>query len=254
MQTTSSKEAFEIETQQQTQAVSPLTRARGARCRRAPVGHGLARRRIAFIRKFIVLGWAETVAASLWLLHTHAFDAADQTPYLNVKSADKQCGKTRLLEVLGALARNPHMSGGMTASVVVYRAHAGATCSWMKLMRHSGRDRVRGDPSGDPEHGLPPRWRLLEERAEGGGRLASFRLLHVRPQGDRRDWRCRSRNGGGQVDPDPARAQAQDRRGREAAVAARSTRGTGHRSNDCKRSQPSTPTYWRTPSRMYRRG
>jgi hypothetical protein len=61
---------------------------------------------IAFLKRFIVFADdAQPIAIALWVLHTHALDAAECTPYLNVESAEKRSGKSRLLEVLGALAR-----------------------------------------------------------------------------------------------------------------------------------------------------
>jgi hypothetical protein len=62
---------------------------------------------LAFVRRFIVLTDAQALAVALWVLHTHAFDAADTTPYLAVTSAEKRSGKTRLLEVLTLLVAEP---------------------------------------------------------------------------------------------------------------------------------------------------
>jgi hypothetical protein len=59
----------------------------------------------AFINRFIVLSSdAQAVAVALWTAHTHALDAADATPYLAVTSAEKRSGKSRLLELLTAIA------------------------------------------------------------------------------------------------------------------------------------------------------
>ena len=52
------------------------------------------------IRRYVVTGDAERAALSLWAMHTHAFAAAEATPYLNITSPEKQSGKTLLLEVL----------------------------------------------------------------------------------------------------------------------------------------------------------
>ena len=40
---------------------------------------------------------------ALWVLHTYVFDCFDTTPYLDVSSAAKRSGKTRLLELLRLL-------------------------------------------------------------------------------------------------------------------------------------------------------
>ena len=44
---------------------------------------------------------------TLWAAHTHAFDAFNCTPYLAISSPEKRSGKTRLLEVLELLVREP---------------------------------------------------------------------------------------------------------------------------------------------------
>ena len=44
-------------------------------------------------------------AVALWIVHTHIYEQFDSTPRLAVISAEKQSGKTRLLEILNLLAR-----------------------------------------------------------------------------------------------------------------------------------------------------
>ena len=51
--------------------------------------------------------------------HCHPFAAAEATPYLNVTSAVKQCGKTRLLEVLEPIVPSPWLTGRVSATVLV---------------------------------------------------------------------------------------------------------------------------------------
>ena len=73
----------------------------------------------AAIRRFIVLpAGAHAVALALWVAHTHAFEAADCTPYIQLTSAEKRCGKTRLLEVLNHLVAKPWKTGRVTAAVL----------------------------------------------------------------------------------------------------------------------------------------
>ena len=61
----------------------------------------------AFIRKFVVLDDHQADAVALWAAHTHSLDAFELTPYLAITSAEKRSGKTRLLEVLELLVREP---------------------------------------------------------------------------------------------------------------------------------------------------
>jgi Protein of unknown function (DUF3631) len=65
---------------------------------------------VRFIRRFVVLSDQEADALALWCAHTHALDAAEATPYMTVTSPEKQSGKTRLLEVLELLVREPLMT------------------------------------------------------------------------------------------------------------------------------------------------
>jgi hypothetical protein len=59
------------------------------------------------IRRYVVLRPEEVVAIVLWIFHTHAIDAAEATPYLSIKSALRESGKTRTLEVLELLVFRP---------------------------------------------------------------------------------------------------------------------------------------------------
>lgn len=71
------------------------------------------------VRRFVVLDPNQATAVILWTAHTHVFAAADCTPYLSITSATKQTGKTRLLEVLESLVREPWLTGRTTAAALV---------------------------------------------------------------------------------------------------------------------------------------
>jgi len=72
----------------------------------------------AYIRRFVSLSESQARVAAVWVVHTHALDAADSTPYLAITSAEKQSGKTRLLEVLLTLVANAWFTGRVTAAVL----------------------------------------------------------------------------------------------------------------------------------------
>jgi hypothetical protein len=78
----------------------------------------------AFARTYVVLSEAQGVAVALWIVHSHAFDAADATPYLSVTSAEKESGKTRLLETLELLVARPWLTGRVTAAVLARKVDA----------------------------------------------------------------------------------------------------------------------------------
>jgi len=73
---------------------------------------------ISFTRKYVVISEKQAFAIALWVIHTHSFEAAETTPYLNIKSAEKRSGKTRLLEVLELLVAKPWFTGKVTAAVL----------------------------------------------------------------------------------------------------------------------------------------
>jgi hypothetical protein len=77
-----------------------------------------------FMRRYVVLGDAELTAAALWVVHTHSFDAAEATPYLAISSAEKESGKTRLLEVLELLVAKPWLTGRLTTAVLTRKVDA----------------------------------------------------------------------------------------------------------------------------------
>jgi hypothetical protein len=77
---------------------------------------------VVLLTRFVVFpSAAEPVAIALWCAHTHAFEAADVTPYLHVRSPEPQCGKTLLLEVVELLVRQPWRAAGVSEPVLFRR-------------------------------------------------------------------------------------------------------------------------------------
>jgi hypothetical protein len=62
---------------------------------------------VSFLRRYVVMSEPQANAVALWVAHTHALDAAEQSPLLAITSAEKQSGKTRLLDVLELLVAKP---------------------------------------------------------------------------------------------------------------------------------------------------
>ena len=71
-----------------------------------------------FIRRFVVLGENEGKAIALWTMLSHAVEVTDCVPYLAITSAEKGCGKTRVLEVLEQVVARPWLTGRTTAAVL----------------------------------------------------------------------------------------------------------------------------------------
>jgi hypothetical protein len=84
----------------------------------------LLERVTAFVRRFVVMGAAEVDALALWILHTWTIEAADTTPYLEVSSAEKSSGKTRLLEALELLVARPWFTGSISTAVLARKVDA----------------------------------------------------------------------------------------------------------------------------------
>jgi len=71
--------------------------------KRTATGSALVDEIIALMRRFLVMTPEQYLVVALWIIHTYCMEAFEQTPYLAVTSPEKQCGKTRLLELLSKL-------------------------------------------------------------------------------------------------------------------------------------------------------
>ena len=72
-----------------------------------------------FIMRHVYFASAEAATCcALWVAHTYAFEAASVTPYLAITSPEKGSGKTRLLEVLELLVREPWMLASISAAAL----------------------------------------------------------------------------------------------------------------------------------------
>ena len=74
---------------------------------------------VKYIRGHVSMTDEQSDASALWVAHTHVIDAAEATPYLSIRSAEKQSGKTRLLESLEVIVARPWFTGRVTSAVLV---------------------------------------------------------------------------------------------------------------------------------------
>lgn len=73
----------------------------------------------AFINTYMVLpSYEASLVLAAWVIHTHAFEAAYATPYIYINSAEPECGKSTLLELLENIARNAGMAAKVTPSTL----------------------------------------------------------------------------------------------------------------------------------------
>jgi putative DNA primase/helicase len=74
----------------------------------------------ATLRRFVVMGDDEAVAAALFVVHTFAFDLSDISPILFVTGPTKRCGKTVLVSVLSRMVNCP-LAASATSAAGLYR-------------------------------------------------------------------------------------------------------------------------------------
>jgi hypothetical protein len=77
-----------------------------------------------YIRRYVSLTEAQARVIAVWVFHTYMIAIADATPYLSITSAEKQSGKTRLLEVLETIVDKPWLTGKVTAAVLPRKIEA----------------------------------------------------------------------------------------------------------------------------------
>jgi len=120
---------------------------------------------LRFVRRFVSLTEAQARVVSVWAAHTHAIDAADFTPYLNINSAEKESGKTRLLEILKVLVANPWGTENASPAAMVRKVHGGFETGKSVTVLFDERDSQTG---GDKERAEAIRG-ILNSGYERGG-------------------------------------------------------------------------------------
>lgn len=82
-------------------------------------GEALVRDVESFISNFVIFPQQRTaLVLALWTIGTHSFDSFDGFPYLTVTSPTKQCGKTRLAEVLDLLCAETLRAANLSEAVL----------------------------------------------------------------------------------------------------------------------------------------
>jgi hypothetical protein len=76
---------------------------------------------VVAIKRYVVISDEQAAAIALWVVHTHAFGAADTSPKLVAKSAAMRSGKSRLAEVLERLVARPFLVAGGIRSAALLR-------------------------------------------------------------------------------------------------------------------------------------
>jgi len=104
-----------------------------------------------FMCRFVAFPLPEQAdAVALWVMHTHAFESAEATPRLSIQSAEKQSGKTRLLELLDLLCRSPLQVASISSAAMFRIISEGPTTLLLDEVdtifdrRGSGAEDLRG--------------------------------------------------------------------------------------------------------------
>jgi hypothetical protein len=72
----------------------------------------------SYIGRYVSASADQLPVLALWSVHTYLISEIDCTPYLAITSAEKQSGKTRLLDVLKTLVREPWLTGQVSPAVL----------------------------------------------------------------------------------------------------------------------------------------
>jgi hypothetical protein len=71
-----------------------------------------------FFSRYLSLPSGGATLLALWSVHTHCFDLFRHTPRLAVRSPDKQCGKTTVLDLLEMVSARPLSTASVTAAAI----------------------------------------------------------------------------------------------------------------------------------------
>jgi hypothetical protein len=137
---------------------------------------------------------AQPTAIALWIAHTWALDAFDYSPHLNPMSPEKRCGKTRLLDCIALLARNPWQVVSPSEAVLFRKIEANTPTllldevdtvfssgkdegkESLRVVLNSGSGMGRESPALCwPESRIEKFWSVLSEGTRGNQQITLYR-------------------------------------------------------------------------------
>src|SRR5437762_7080217 len=83
----------------------------------------------SFFQRYLVCTKDQLTVLALWTLHTHCFAAAPVTPYLYIRSRERESGKTVCLELLSLLCMRPWLTCGCTPAVLLLKLAQQERCT-----------------------------------------------------------------------------------------------------------------------------
>jgi hypothetical protein len=82
-----------------------------------------------FLSRFLVMSEDGLRVLALWVFHTWAFEAAETTPYISVRSPERESGKTRVIEVVSLITRRSEQIADVSISALFRSIEKfGSTC------------------------------------------------------------------------------------------------------------------------------
>jgi hypothetical protein len=98
--------------------------AEGAAAASGPTdGAAVLRAALAFYERHLAASDEARVVLAVWAAHTHAIDAFGTTPYLHVTSPEPESGKSRVLELLELLCREPIRTSNISLAATFRAIH-----------------------------------------------------------------------------------------------------------------------------------
>ena len=79
---------------------------------------------VRFVRRYVYLHDDQEAIVACGILHTYIYGKFEYTPYLRITAAEKACGKSKLLDVIGCLVNGPCKSDELTPAVIKRIVHA----------------------------------------------------------------------------------------------------------------------------------
>jgi hypothetical protein len=70
---------------------------------------------------FLIMRPEEHYACSFWTMHSYVYDVGEYSPILSVRSPERECGKSRLLDLLAKLVNKPLLTAGVSGAAL-YRS------------------------------------------------------------------------------------------------------------------------------------
>ena len=70
------------------------------------------------VRRYLVLPNGSAEVLALWAIHSHAFQCFEHTPRLSITAPEKQCGKSKTLDVLECLVASPLRTSNIKSATI----------------------------------------------------------------------------------------------------------------------------------------